>query len=100
MHAHRHRNLQLGSHPVCTRYQHRFFPALPIQCKERPKPTDTSENSGGKGFAREMPDALLRVIGDSDVHSCVGVFHLRPPLRSVLSRYSECAACWLITTGT
>jgi hypothetical protein len=39
---------------------------------------DTTEDAGGESAAGAMPDALLGVVRDGDIHPCIGIFHEKP----------------------
>ena len=75
VHAHCHGDFQLGADAIGARNENRLFPLLVVEREERAETADTAEDAAGESAVGVMPDALLHFVGDSDVHSGVGVFH-------------------------
>ncbi len=75
VHTGSHGHLKFRADPVRAGNEHRLLPSLGVQREERAKSADPAEYSRRKRPARVVADALLRCVGDGDVHSGIGVFH-------------------------
>ena len=71
MNAHGHGNFQFCADTIGAGNKYRLFPFFGVEREERAETSDAAENAGRKSAAGMMPDALLGVVGDGDVHSCV-----------------------------
>ena len=75
VHAGSHGHFELGADTVRAGNEHRLFPSLGVQREKSAKSSDSAKHSRRKRPARVVADALLRCVGDGDVHSGIGVFH-------------------------
>jgi len=79
MNSHSHGNFQFRADPIRARNQNRFLPLFCVQGKQRAEAADSSQHCGGECSAGQMPYALLGIIGNGDIHSGIGIFHVWLP---------------------
>ena len=77
MNSHGHGDFEFCAYAVRAGDQHGLFPLFPVEREERAEAADAAEHAGSKGAAGVVADSLLRVVGDGDIDSGIGVFHVR-----------------------
>jgi hypothetical protein len=78
MHAHGHGDFQFCADAIRAGDEHGLFPFFAVEREERAEAADAAEDAGCEGVAGVMPDALLDVVRDSDIHPSIGIFHEKP----------------------
>ena len=73
MQAHVEGDLQLRSHAIHARDQHRVHVLGLVDREEAAKAANLAEHAAGKGLVRQILDALLGAVGAVDIHAGVGV---------------------------
>jgi len=76
--AHGHGDFQFCADAIGAGDQHGLFPFFAVERKESAEAADAAEHAGSEGAAGVMPDALLGVVRDGNIHPSIGIFHERP----------------------
>ena len=84
MQAHREGNLELRSYAIHAGDKHRVQVLGLVHREEAAKPANFAEHAAGKGFVRQILNALLGAVGAVYIHTGVGVGDGRASGRGVL----------------